>query len=195
MADLDFPASPSPGQTYATDVAVYYWDDDKGVWKQSVTTGWANTTEVNTGTITQKGITPDAFAGSVFGTKTVEMTIFDYTQSVSSGDGAGYFHVPASMNGMDLVDVHAEHITAANTNDTEIQIHNVTQAVDMLDPNFKLKIDASETGSDTSANSAVINTSSDSITTNDLLRIDIDAVQSTAGAPKGLILTMEYRLP
>jgi hypothetical protein len=57
----------------------------------------------------------------------------------------------------------------------------------------KLTIDSGETGSDTAATPAVINTSYDDVATNDLLRIDIDAISTTA--PKGLIVTLEFRLP
>jgi hypothetical protein len=57
----------------------------------------------------------------------------------------------------------------------------------------KLTIDSAETGSDTAAAAAVINTSTDDVATNDLLRIDVDAVSTTA--PKGLIITLEFQLP
>ena len=92
---------------------------------------------------------------------------------------------------MNLVEVHAEVITAGTTNTTDIQIANVTDSVDML--STKLTIDSGETGSDTAATAAAINTSNDDVTTNDMLRIDVDAVSSTA--PKGLIVTLTFRLP
>ena len=53
---------------------------------------------------------------------------------------------------------------------------------------FKLTIDSAETGSDTAATAAVINTSNDDLATNDVLRVDIDAVSTTP--PQGLIVTL-----
>ena len=92
---------------------------------------------------------------------------------------------------MNLVDVHAEVITAGTTGTTDIQIANVTQVADIL--STKLTIDSGETGSDTAATAAVINTAEDDMTENDVLRIDVDAISTTA--PKGLIITLGFRLP
>lgn len=92
---------------------------------------------------------------------------------------------------MNLVRVHARVITAGTTGTTDIQIANVTDAVDML--STKLTIDSAATGSDTAATAAVINTATDDVVTNDLLRIDIDAASTTK--PKGLIVTLEFQLP
>jgi hypothetical protein len=154
----------------------------------------ADIATTNTGSNTTAAVTPDGLAGSVFGTKYVQITCFNYTTNVTTGDGKGYVHIPSGLNGMNLIDCHAEVITAGNTGTLDIQLHNVTQAVDMLDPNFKLRIDDDETGSDTSANAAVINTSADGVSTNDLIRVDVDSVQ-TETAPQGLIVTMDFRLP
>ena len=109
----------------------------------------ATSATINTGTNTTQAIVSDSLAGSYAGTKTVQITCFDYTTDTATGDGKGYFHIPASLNGMNLVAVHAEVITAGTTGTTDIQIHNVTQAADML--STKLTIDSGETGSDTAA--------------------------------------------
>lgn len=151
----------------------------------------ADASTLNTGTSTTAVPTADSLAGSYAGTKIVAVTCFDYTTDTATGDGKGYFHIPASVGGMDLVSVHAEVITAGTTGTTDIQIHNVTQAADML--STKLTIDSGETGSDTAATAAVIDTGNDDVATNDLIRIDVDAVSTTAA--KGLIVTCEFRLP
>jgi len=151
----------------------------------------ATTAETDTGTDTARAVTPDALAGSVHGTRTVQVTCFDYTTDTATGDGKGYFHIPASMDGMNLTAVHAEVITAGTTGTTDIEIYNVTDSVDML--STTLTIDSGETGSDTAATAAVINTSNDDVATNDLIRIDVDAVSTTAA--KGLIVTLEFQLP
>ena len=151
----------------------------------------ATTAEVNTGTDTGRTITPDALAGAYAGTKEATFVSTDYTADLSTGDGKAYIHIPAALNGMNLVTVHAEVITAGTTGTSDFQIHNVTQTADML--STKITIDSGETGSDTAATPPVIDTANDDVATNDVLRLDIDAVSTTA--PKGLIVTMEFRLP
>lgn len=121
----------------------------------------------------------------------VQATVFDYATNVSTGDGKFYFHIDDSLNGMNLVRIHAEVITAGTTGTTDIQIANVTQAVDML--STKLTIDSGETGSDTAATPAVIDTANDDVATNDLIRVDVDAVSTTP--PQGLIVTMIFETP
>jgi len=148
--------------------------------------------EVTTGTDTTRAITPDSLAGStIFGRKAIQITCFDYTANTTTGDGKGYFVVPEEMNGMNLVRVHARVITAGTTNTTDIQIANVTDSQDML--STKITIDSTETGSDSAATAPVINATYDDVATNDLLRIDVDAISTTAA--KGLIVTLEFQLP
>jgi len=147
--------------------------------------------EVNTGTDAARSVTPDSLAGSYAGTKEIQITAVEYTTDTAVGDGKAYFHIPASMNGMNLVSVHAEVITAGTTGTTDIQIRNVTDTADML--STVITIDSTETGSDTAATPAVINAATDDVATNDLIAIDIDAVSTTAA--KGLIVTLEFRLP
>jgi len=152
----------------------------------------ATAAETTTGSDATRAISPDGLAGStIFGTKAIQFVCFDFTTDTATGDGKFYFHVPASMTGMDLVTVHAEVITAGTTGTTDIQIHNVTDAADML--STVITIDSAETGSDTAATPAVINTATDDVATNDVLRVDVDAVSTTAA--KGLLVTLEFRLP
>jgi hypothetical protein len=123
--------------------------------------------------------------------KVLQATVFDYTTDLATGDGKFYFVIPSAYNGMNLTRVHARVITAGTTGTTDIQIANVTDSVDML--STKLTIDSAQTGSDTAATAAVIDTTKDDVATNDLLRIDIDAASTTK--PKGLIVTLEFQLP
>ena len=151
----------------------------------------ASIAEVDAGTVTSKHVSPDSLAGSYAGTKGFQATIVDYTTDLTTGDGKFYFRVPSALDGMNLVAVHAEVITAGTTGTTDIQIHNLTDTADML--STKITIDSGETGSDTGATPAVIDTANDDVAENDLLRVDVDAVSTTA--PKGLIVTCEFRLP
>lgn len=121
--------------------------------------------------------------------RVVECICFNFGSDVAIGDGAYYFHVPEELNGEDLVGVHAEVVTAGTTGTTDIQIHNIDNAVDML--STKLTIDSGETGSDTAATPAVISGSNSGVNTNDMIRIDVDAVSTTA--PKGLIVTLRFQ--
>ncbi len=126
-----------------------------------------------------------------FKIKYVEFIVFDFTIDVATGDGAFYWHTPKEMSGMNLIEVHAEVITAGTTNTTDIQIHNVDNSADIL--STKITIDTTETGSDTAATPAVINQANFTIKENDVIRVDVDAVSTTA--PKGLIVTLGFKFP
>ena len=151
----------------------------------------ATTTEVDTGTDTSRAITPDALAGSYAGTKSVLVQVFADATDVATGDGAAHLFIPGSVDGMNLVGVHAYVETAGTTGTTDIQIHNETDAVDML--STKITIDSTETSSRTAATAPVINGSNDDVSAGDKIRIDVDAVSTTA--PKGLYVELEFRLP
>ncbi len=87
--------------------------------------------------------------------------------------------------------MHAAVVTAGTTGTTDIQIARIRSGspVDVL--STTTKIDSGEIGSDTGT-AGTINTSNDDLATNDRLRIDVDAVSTTA--PKGLIVTVELTL-
>jgi hypothetical protein len=149
----------------------------------------ATTAEVDTGTDTGRAIVTDALAGSYAGTKSVSIQIAEGTTDLATGDGQAYFMVPAELNGMNLVGVRAGVVTAGTTGTTDFQIHNLTQTADML--STKLTIDSGETTSATAATAAVIDTANDDVATNDVLRIDVDAVSTTA--PAGGFITLSFR--
>ena len=151
----------------------------------------ATAAETTTGTDATRAVTPDGFAGSDFGIRYVQCVVFDFGTDVATGDGKFYFHIPAALDGMNLVEVHAEVVTAGTTNTTDVQIHNATDTADML--STKLTIDSTETGSDTAATAAVIDGTADDVAENDVIRIDVDQVSTTA--PKGLIVTLGFQLP
>jgi hypothetical protein len=131
-------------------------------------------------------------SGSSSASQYFSIVSFDYTVDTSVGDGAGYFHIPPDFDGMNLTYVHAKVITAGVTGSLGIQIHNVTKAVDML--STKITIDTTETGSDTAAVPAAIDVTNDDVATNDLLRIDVDAIH-TGTAAKGLLITLGFETP
>lgn len=153
----------------------------------------ASASDVNTGTSTAKVVTPDALAGSNYGTSVVQILVFDDSTDCATGDGAGdvFFRVPSTLNGFDLVGVAACCQTAGTTGTMDVQIHNVTDTADML--STKLTIDTGETDTATAATPAVIDTDNDDVATGDQLRIDVDAVHTTPA--KGLLVELQFRLP
>jgi len=144
---------------------------------------------ITAGTGVPEAVTAAQLAGSI--PHNVIVQVFAGATDVATGDGKAYFTIPDTLNGYNLSAVHARVITAGTTNTTDIQIANVTDSVDML--STKLTIDSTETGSDTAATAAVIDTTKDDVATNDLIRIDVDAVSTTA--PKGLIVRLQFVKP
>lgn len=147
--------------------------------------------EVNTGTSTTKFINPDALAGSLLGERVVQLEVFAPTTNCATGDGKKYFVVPAPLNGMNLIGVHGRAITAGTTGTMDVQIRNVTDSVDML--STKLTWDTTEAGTNTADVPAVIDATKDDVATNDLIAIDVDAVQATPA--QGMIITLRFQLP
>ena len=134
-------------------------------------------------------LTPPA---SVFkGPAVITLLVSDPAGSaITTGDGKAYWRVPSALNGMDLTAVAAAVTTASSSGIPTVQIHNLTQAADML--STKLTIDANETDSSTAAAAAVIDAANDDVATGDMLRIDIDVAGTGA---KGLMVELQFRLP
>jgi hypothetical protein len=124
------------------------------------------------------------------GSQIVQLLVLDDDTTLNVGDGAGslFFRVPSALNGLNLTGVAAAVAVAGTTGTTDIQIHNVTQAADML--STKITIDSTETDSKDAAAAAVIDTGNDDVATGDILRIDIDAVSTTK--PKGLVVELVF---
>lgn len=116
----------------------------------------------------------------VIGTRMYHVLLFDYVADLVAGDGAGYMHIPSFFNGWNLTYVRARVITAGTTNSTTIQLANVTQGWDIL--STKLTIASGATLDD---GNRVIDLTKDHVTTDDLLRWDVDTIHTTPA--KGLI--------
>jgi hypothetical protein len=152
----------------------------------------ATTAEINTSTDAARAMTPDLFAASNYGIRYVEIMVVAAATALTVADGLAFFHVPAGLDGMDLVEVHAEVFTAPAGSTATFEISLNGASTQMLSTN--ITIDASETGSDTAATAAVINTSTDDLDTNDVIQINCTQVGSgTAGS--GLLVTMGFRIP
>lgn len=128
---------------------------------------------------------------AILGTRSMQVVVFDFTTDVATGDGKFYVVTPPEIDGMNLTEVFARVITAGTTGTTDIQVHNVSTANDML--STVVTIDSGEVSSATAATPPVIDTDNDGVLENDLLRIDVDAVSTTA--PEGLIINLRFAFP
>lgn len=147
----------------------------------------ATTAETNTGTDATRAVSPDGLAGSYAGTKSVSIQVYDGATDVATGDGKAYITIPEALNGMNLVRAQATVVTAGTTNATTVMIHNKTDAADMLSGAISIA------SAGTVGTVGTVNGATDDVATNDVLRIDVDSVSTTA--PKGLQVILEFRLP
>jgi hypothetical protein len=110
--------------------------------------------------------------------------------AITTGNGKVFWPVPSTINGWNLVAVAAFLTTASSSGNPSVQVHNLTQAADMLTTN--ITIDSGETHSSSAATPAVIDGANDDVATGDMLRIDIDAAGTGA---KGLIVELQFEEP
>lgn len=149
----------------------------------------ATVAETTTGTDATRAVTPDGLAGSVFGQKDVCIVPFESDTDVATGDGKVALTIPATLNGMNLVDVIASVHTQGITGTTDIQLRRRRAGADVDMLSTKVTIGAEYYASD-----EVINGTNDDVNTGDQIYVDVDAVHSGT-APKGLSVTMTFRLP
>ena len=148
--------------------------------------------EVNTGTATDRAVTPDSLAGSNLGTKEVcWMVKKSDTVTGAAADGIEAFVVPASMNGMNLVDVTCAvaDLNSAASGATTVVLRRVrgATAVDMTSTGVTVGYD------EYTASDETVDTSNDDIATGDKIYVDVNAV--TTANHKGLGCTAMFRLP
>ena len=152
----------------------------------------ASIAETNTGTITNKGVTPDSLAGSYAGTKTIVIKVIanDTALTVADNLNNNRFVIPEELDGMNLVSVGAHVFTASTSGLPSVQIRNFTDSVDMLSTN--ITIDANEKDSSSAATAAVINAANDDVVEGDELQIDVDVAGT---GTLGLEVRLGFRLP
>ena len=92
----------------------------------------------------------------------------------TTGNGITHITIPSSLNGKKLQGAQA-HVYTAGTGGTitNVQIHNLADAVDIL--STPITIDLNEKDSSTAATPSVVG-ASNTVSTADVLRIDVDAV-------------------
>ena len=131
----------------------------------------------------------------------VELVVFDFATATSTGDGKYYLVIPSTLNGMNLVSVTGSVITVGTTNTTTVQLARCAvvatgsqcsgTVVDML--STLLTIDSNENKSSTAAAAAVINTANDDVATDQVIRVDVDAISTTPAT--GLVVILGFQLP
>lgn len=109
--------------------------------------------------------------------------------ALTTGDGKAYYRVPSTLDGWELIAAAAHVTTVSSSGAPTIQIHNVTDGLDML--STRITIDANEKDSATAATPAVVNDLNADVATADELRIDVDVAGTGA---KGLIVEMQFGL-
>ncbi|MBL0732248.1 MAG: hypothetical protein JJW03_05275, partial [Desulfosarcina sp.] len=193
----DFDLTESPDTEVQIVVAAAMMRDAE--WTAATTTAagkseLATTAEINTGTDTGRTATPDALAGSFFGTKEIAWTIIESDTVTAVADGKQFFSVPASWVGFELKDVTASvhDLNSAASGTTDIQIRRVrgATAVDMLTATTGLVTIAYDAYT---ASDGTVNTANDELALGDKIFVDVDAI--TTAAQKGLSVTAIFRLP
>src|SRR5678815_383978 len=121
------------------------------------------------------------------GAKTVQAFVLGATDTTAVGNGKYYFVTPANLNNYRLTSVSAQVIAAGTTNPTTVALTRCVTAAtgdacsgttaQMLSTN--MTIDSGENSTATAATPAVINTSNATITTGQIIRVDIAAVSTT----------------
>lgn len=140
----------------------------------------ATAAETSAGTDATRCLSPDGFAGSEYGLRSVILNPIADDAEHSVGDAKYHFPTPEYFAGWDLIDVRVTIVTAGAVGGLfSVMVHNLTQTADICSTVFS--IDPTELTSDTAATPGVIDTAEDDITLGDVLRIDFDAVHTTEG--------------
>lgn len=148
----------------------------------------ATSSETSLGTDMTRAVTPDGLAASIYGQKEFCVCLFENGVNVIVTTGAVAFTVPASMNGMNLIDVVASVYTQGVTGTTDIQIvrRRAGSDVNMLSTQVTI-------GAEYFASDETIDAANDDLQTGDQLTITVTAVHTTP--PTGLSVTLTFRLP
>lgn len=104
--------------------------------------------------------------------------VFEDTVPVVAGDSAFVFHIPADLDGLELGEVEINVETASSSGIVQVQLHNITDAVDML--STRVQVDANELHSRTAATAAVVNAANAVVAHGDRIRVDVDAAGTGA---------------
>ena len=135
------------------------------------------------------------------GAKTVQAFVLGATDVTSTGNGKYYFVVPANLNNYRVTAVSAQVISAGTTGTTTVALTRCVAAstgdacssttAQILSTN--MTIDSGENSTATAAIPAVINTANATLSSGQIVRVDIAAINTTPAS--GLIVNMDLTLP
>ena len=126
----------------------------------------------------------ETLLGTATNNRMVQTPIFDAGTSASVGDNRWSFVVPASYDTTLISSVKAVVFgTAGATGSTTFDLYNVTRGYSTL--STKVTISGTAT-----SGTGTVNPTKNEVLTDDLLRVDVDTVTTTA--PKGIIFIVEF---
>lgn len=151
----------------------------------------ATTAETNTGTSTTLAVTPDGLSGSVYGQKEIGWAIKKTAEDTAVADGTDAIVIPASMNGMNLVDLTCSvaSLNSAASGSTTVVLRRVrgATAVDMTSTGVTIAYN------EYTASDETVDTNNDDVQTGDMIYADVNAV--TSAVQKGLSCTAVLQTP
>lgn len=107
-----------------------------------------------------------------------EFKLFADSETVVTGDGRLIWRIPRSVDGLRLVLVSLYVTTVSSSGAPTLQIHNVSQAADIL--STKVSVESSEYVSEDAAVQPVINSSYELAVAGERWRFDVDAAGTGA---------------
>ena len=122
-------------------------------------------------------------------TRIVYLKVIAEDTTLTTGDGKAYWTVPQEFNNYTIINVAACVYTVSSSGTPTIQIHNLTDAVDIL--STPITIDINEYNSYIAAIPPVINTANAVLATGDRIRIDVDV---SGTGTKGLDVPITIQL-
>jgi hypothetical protein len=187
-----FPNAQPAGSFYVWATPSGTGDPNSNKTSQATLYSIATASDLNTGTSTTSVPTPDALAGSNYGSENTGWTIHDSDVDTAVADGKQAFTIPAYMNGWNLVAVTGSihDLNSATGGNTTFMVRRVrgATAVNMLSTGVTVAY------TDYTASDGTIDTSNDDLQTGDRIFIDIDSV-TTGAVQKGAYVTCVFRLP
>jgi hypothetical protein len=185
----------TPDNSSTTTVPSANWANDHAALASSDTVvghvEMATIAETSAGTDATRAVSPDGLAGSVFGTKEIGWTIKDSDVVTAVADGKQAAVIPASLNGMNLVDLtcSVSDLNSAASGTTTVVLRRVrgATAVDMTSTGITIAYN------EYTASDETVDTANDDVATGDKIFVDVNAV--TSAAQKGLYCTASFQLP
>jgi len=133
--------------------------------------GWTHRPKSRGGT--DPIVLPGYYAIKVFADRgALDGALPDSAIIVSAGDGKFIWEIPAPLDGFHLTYVRI-FVSVAGSANLIVQLHNITQAVDML--STRAQIDTGDLSSKTSATPPVINVANSQVADGDQIRVDVDS--------------------